>query len=392
MSAAADEQTGGSARRAKICMMTSVHTPFDTRVFEKEAKTIAAAGYAVSLVAPADTDEVRDGVRILGVGPHRRRLARLALTVPRVLARALAVGADVYHFHDPELLPCGVMLKCLGKRVVYDAHEDLPRDLLGRRGIPAWLRRPAARLIDAIERACARSLDAVVVARDDIAPRFQAICRTEVVSNYPRLAVFGVPERTRAHNGQVRLVYIGLMSEDRGLAEVVRALALIEPGIDVELSLYGTFSPATFGERLKALPGFERVRYGGWVEHRLVPRILAEADVGIVCFLPDPNNVNAGPTKLFEYLGAGLPVIASNFPLWRDTIEGNGCGICVDPHNPRDIADAIQRLSKDPAARLQMGNLARRAVERLYNWEAQAQCLLDLYASLTARAGGHRPS
>src|SRR5207244_12452402 len=142
---------------------------------------------------------------------------------------------------------------------------------------------PAARLSDAIERACARSLDAVVVARDDIAPRFQAICRTEVVSNYPRLAVFGVPERTRAHNGQVRLVYIGLMSEDRGLAEVVQALALIEPDINVELLLYGTFSPAGFGEGLKALPGFERVRYGGWVEHRLVPRILAEADVGIVC-------------------------------------------------------------------------------------------------------------
>ena len=101
---------------------------------------------------------------------------------------------------------------------------------------------------------------------------------------------------------------------------------------------------------MHALPGFERVRYGGWVEHRLVPRILAEADVGIVCFLPDPNNVNAGPTKLFEYLGAGLPVIASNFPLWRDTIEGNGCGICVDPRNPRDIADAFVYLASDESA------------------------------------------
>ncbi|MBD3768073.1 MAG: glycosyltransferase, partial [Gammaproteobacteria bacterium] len=104
---------------------------------------------------------------------------------------------------------------------------------------------------------------------------------------------------------------------------------------------------------------------------------------GLVTFLPAPNHIDAQPNKMFEYMSAGLPIITSIFPLWREIVEGNQCGLCVDPLDPQAIGEAIQYLIDNPVEAEQMGKNGRQAVEQKYNWTIEEQKLLDLYAGLT---------
>src|SRR6266852_8296265 len=115
-------------RERRVCVLTSVHSPFDVRIFHKECKALVQAGYRVSMVAPHEEDMVVEGVAIRAVPRSRRRIWRMTGTALHVLRKALAEQADVYHFHDPELIPVGLFLRACGKKVVYDIHEDVPQD------------------------------------------------------------------------------------------------------------------------------------------------------------------------------------------------------------------------------------------------------------------------
>src|SRR5215510_360102 len=150
-----------AGRSARVCVLTSAHAPFDMRIFQKEAITLAETGYEVHLVVPSREDGVVQGVRIHGVAPDNGRRSRMTRTALDVYRRGKSLGADIYHFHDPELIPFGVLLKLRGRRVIYDAHEDLPRDIQDKPWISPWLRRPVALMAGGFERLAARLLDRV---------------------------------------------------------------------------------------------------------------------------------------------------------------------------------------------------------------------------------------
>jgi len=147
----------------------------------------------------------------------------------------------------------------------------------------------------------------------------------------------------------------------------------------------GRYWPAELEQRVRSMPGFERVDYQGWLQPDRVTAALRQADAGLVCFLPEPNHVEAGPNKLFEYMAAGLPVIASAFPAWREIVEEGDCGLCVDPAEPAAIAEAIVWLAEHPQRRAEMGRNGQRLVRERYNWEAEARRLIEAYASISLR-------
>jgi len=151
---------------------------------------------------------------------------------------------------------------------------------------------------------------------------------------------------------------------------------------DVKLILCGSFSPSSYEKEIRNLKGFEKVEYISWVKQEVAYSLMCAADVGIVNFLPVPNYINAMPNKLFEYMLAGLPVIASNFPLWKEIIENNKCGICVDPLSPKEIADAIIYLMEHVDEAKKMGENGRKAVIEKYNWENEGEKLLNLYMEI----------
>ena len=366
----------------KVVHITTVHPPFDTRIFHKQAKTLARAGYEVVLIAQHDGDEMVDGVKIVALPKPRNRFARIFGLTWRAFHLSLRERAEVYHFHDPELLPIGVLFKVFTRaKVVYDVHEDVPEQILTKHWIPRLLRRPLARVFNAFEKLLARALDAVVVATEGIAEKF-AHLKPIVIHNYPDLGMLPNPSTRHGEGKEKVLVYVGGISKIRGAIEMVKALEHLNPAWDIRLDLIGKFEPPELEQELQGLPGYRRVRFLGWLPWSAAWKHAQITFAGLVLFHPAPNHTNSLPNKLFEYMAAGLPVVASNFPLWKEIVEGNRCGITVDPLDPKAIAQAIEYLLTHPEEARQMGENGRRAVEEKYNWEREKEKFLKLYAEL----------
>jgi len=373
----------------KICHLTSVHPPFDTRIFHKECKTLVEAGYEVVLIAKHQRDEVVDGIRIRALPEPKNRIERMTETVWKLYKKALAENADIYHFHDPELIPVGLLLKHKGKKVIYDVHEDVPRQILSKYWIPGPCRKFVAWAVEKTENLAARFLSAIVAATSAIAARFVSKNKnTFIVQNFPMLDEFKnnvkhANENRENFSGRTRaVVYVGGIAANRGIFEMVKAVELVAFKRDVRLFLGGKFETERLENEVKAMPGWEHVEFLGWVGRREVAEVFSKSQAGLVLLHPEPRYMVAYPVKLFEYMSAGLPVVASNFPLWKEIVEGNGCGLTVDPLNPGQIAQAIEYLLEHPDEAKRMGENGQRAVLEKYNWEKEAQKLQALYEEL----------
>jgi glycosyltransferase involved in cell wall biosynthesis len=366
--------------RARVAHMTSVHAPLDGRIFSRECRTLVQAGYDVVIVAAAGEDRIVNGVRIRAVPVPRNRVGRLFVTAPAVLRAALRERCDVYHFHDPELIPYGLLLRALGKRVIYDAHEDVPKDVAGKRYIPRVLRRPSAWLAGLISRACTRAFDATIIAVPSIAGSVRG--RRVVVRNYPVLdELLRVPLRAWSSRRRAA-IYAGSISESRGLLEMLDAMGSAAIPRGARLTLAGRFEDAALEQRAQADPSWAHIDYTGWTDEAALWRLMSDTKLGIVTLHPTPAFLDSMPMKLFEYMALGLPVVASDFPHWRSIVESSRCGLLVDPLDPHAIAGAVGYLLWHPDEAEQMGRNGRQAVMSRFAWEGEAARLLALYADL----------
>ena len=366
----------------RVIHLTSVHNPRDSRICEKECTSLAQAGHQVVLVVPGERDEKVNGVQIRTVRKSGGRLSRMTCCVWRVYSEARRQNGDVYHFHDPELIPAALLLRLQGKRVIYDVHEDLPRTIQYKPYLPVWLARPIKCICQCLEWATAGYFTAIVAATTEIGAR---LCRinphTVVVSNFPLLD--GIT--STAGQSLVReptVTYVGSITEARGIRELVQAMALLPRAVPVRLALAGAFDPPELKQEVAKLPGWERVDYLGMLDRTGVINLLGRVQAGLVVLHDTPNYVSAWPIKLFEYMRAGIPVIASHFPLWRGIVGGSGCGLLVDPADPQAIANAIIELFTHPNEANQMGERGQARVATHYNWKTEEAKLVGLYASL----------
>ena len=362
----------------KICHFTSAHSAEDQRIFVKECCSLASCGYDTVLVAADTSDNFKDGVKIMAVSKLKGRIRRIIFTAWMVYKKARSVDADIYHFHDAELLPYGFLLKNKGKKVIYDVHEDMPAAIMTKYWIPGFLRSLVAASFRLFENWIARHMSYIVAATPFIAERFQRLgCRVANINNYPVSVEFSDisinnPLKERA------VCYIGAISKERGIFEVINAVS----NSDITLLLAGEFSPVRLRKEAIKMSGWSNVKEFGRTPRKQVKQILSESVAGLVTFHPVPNHINAKPNKMFEYMSAGLPLIASNFPLWREIIEGDNCGICVDPLDSGEIARVIRWFVEHPQEARLMGENGRKAVIKKYNWEFEFEKLLKVYKEL----------
>ena len=367
----------------KVVHLTSVHAAFDVRVFHKECRSLARWGKHVVLIVPHDGDEVVDSVEVKGIRISGRRFDRMTRTAWSLYREALRQNGDIYHFHDPELIPLGLLLAARGKTVVYDIHEDAPADVLHKDYLPRRLRRPLMWSVRRLEDAACRRFSGLIAATPTIAERFYPInANTVVVHNFPMLDEIAPNLDSSWNERPPAAAYIGSISERRGIRQILQALAVLPPGSPAQMMLAGPPSPEGLLPELEVLPGWARVQYWGVLDRPSVANLLSRARLGLLVLQPEPNFVNAMPIKLFEYMAAGIPVIASDFPLWRRIIGEAACGLLVDPQDPPAIARAMEYLLSHDAEAEAMGRRGRQAACELYNWKSEERALLKFYSKL----------
>jgi len=295
------------------------------------------------------------------------------------------LDADLYHFHDPELIPVGMWLSLRGKRVIYDAHEDLPNTFAYKYYIPAFARQTLGCLAGRIEDLAVQRFAAVVAATPTIGKRFSKYnANTVVVRNFPSLAELAHGPNLPWNERPPLVVYVGSMAPERGFREAMAAISLLPPDLNARLAFAGPLTPH-LREEIGRLAGSDRTDLLGLLGRGEVASLLGRARVGLVPLHRMPNFVNALPVKLFEYMSAGVPVVASDFPLWHQIVEDAGCGLLVDPRDSKGIARGIEYLLTHPEKAQQMGARGREAIQRSYNWKTEEQQLLALYDSPCCR-------
>ena len=366
--------------------MTSAHPPEDGRIFLKECVSLAKGGYDVYLVERGDTYE-KNGVHIAGVGKlPANRLKRMILGARKVYKKALEIDADIYHFHDPELLFYGLRLKRKGKTVIFDSHERYYLQIKTKPYLPPFLSKIIAEIYQIIETYAVRRLDAVIFPslKNGKNP-FEGKCRnTAVISNAVMIDEIYDQYDEDFKKSPSTICYIGSLSKERGITEAIKAACRA----DAKLILAGRFSPAEYESEVRSMPEFSHVDYRGVLNREEIVAVLKESVIGICALLNVGQywKMDTFGIKVYEYMAMGLPVILNVSAYNNAMIQKYDFGVCIDPTDLNEYADAIRFLLEHPARTMQMGMNGRKAVHEEFNWGIEEKKLFKLYSDLIEQA------
>ena len=366
----------------KVVHLTSAHNRNDTRIFLKECCSLVKKFSVAMVVADGKGFETFQGVEIHDAGKLSGRLNRIFKTTQNVYKKAVELDADLYHLHDPELIPIGLKLKRRGKRVVFDAHEDLPNQILGKPYLNWFSAHVISFIIKHYEKWACAKFDGIISATPVIDQKFakiNSLCAN--INNFPIIGELGEDKNWAAIDNSI--CFVGDISLIRGVIPLVKSLDITHS--KTKLSFAGYFSDTELKNQVSSMPGWKMVSDHGYLNRDAVKTLMSKSFAGVVTFLPVPNHIESQPNKMFEYMSAGLPVIASHFPLWKEIIEGNNCGLCVNPESPEELAQAIDSLWTDKDKAKSMGTNGKTAVQTKYNWNVEEKKLFEFYDKVLSK-------
>jgi glycosyltransferase involved in cell wall biosynthesis len=388
-----DAKDASSRDATRICFLSSMHPPRDKRVFDKEAVTLASQGFDVTHLCPGREDEagVEKGVRIVTY-PRRNGIRGRIGQLYQLYRDAARIDADVYHCNEVDSWGVGALLKILrGKGCIFDVHEDYPSTFAHGR-FPRWMHPLVEALVRGAFLALSPATDRFVLAKETVSADFRvADSRKLLVRNFAHRSGFvSSPERAPADSGGwLRLVHLGLFGKVRGWPQLLEAMMTMRHR-KVSLDVIGEFNDGTrseFEDRVRELGLADRVTIHDWMPFEQAFQRLREADVGLIAFQPGiRNHVYAMPHKMFDYMAAELAVICPDFAVEvAPIVAKEECGLLIDPSDPSDIAEKLDTLAVSPETVREMGRRGREAVARTYNWESEAEALVEMYRTWETR-------
>ena len=366
----------------KIFMFTSVHPWNDTRIFYKEVLSLAKK-YNVELHAPSEvTYSNVKNVQIFGLPKWKKRRDRKKIRW-ELLKRILKSNADIYHFHDPELIFTSLLVKLKGKKVIYDVHENIYQQIKTKDYLSSWRRLSYSLIYKIIEGIFNCFIDYYFLAEYSYQKHYNEK-KSEVILNYPI-------QINLSHKSMIsgKIVYIGSwIQKIRGALELVEAAYILkQKKMNFHIFWFGNFEfesnlELEVNQLIKKYDLEQDITFTGKLDYFELLEFITDANVGFSCLHPVKNFLGSYSTKMFEYMMVGVSVVTSNFPLWSDIINKQECGYCVDPLRPEKIADAFESLIKNNKIALEMGENGRKAVEEKYNWKNEEKKLFKLYENL----------
>ncbi|WP_035177823.1 glycosyltransferase [Alkalihalobacterium bogoriense] len=368
--------------RKKVVHITTVHHPLDPRIYYKQCQSLAKAGYDITLIAPESEDDIPNlGVEVISIKKSKNRLFRMLGTTFQAFKMAKKIKADYYHFHDPELLLVGFLLKRKSNVVIYDIHEDYETSILQKTYIAKPLRTFIAKAYRFVEKVLTRKME-ICLAEKYYAEKYpQGVC----ILNYPIINEKLVNREPIASEIEDKVIYTGNVTKDRGALYHAK-LPKIDPLLTVYI--YGKCSEALANEMFAVVsPNKDKLVIEG-IEQYVPKDIIDEGYssqcwlAGLALFPPTDHYMKKELTKFFEYMTAGIPIVCSDFPVWNEFIETYSCGITVNPYNDKEIKEALEflRMNKDEA--IQLGQNGKKAIIKKLNWTVQERHLLEWYEKM----------
>jgi len=369
----------GLSMPIKVCHITTVHPSMDVRIFHKECKALAMEGYEVYLIAPHHENEEIDGVHIISLPEKAGRLNRFILKKRIAFKKAKEIDAQIYHFHDPEMIFVGLKLKLLGKKVIYDVHEDVPAQILNKEWLGSlFFRKIISKLFNTFEKWACRYFDSVVTVTTDIVEKFKMNKRAILLRNLPSLSIIDEIKPLTIKREKFTVLYAGALTEIRGIKELIQAVNYLNG--EVELLILGKWDEPEYEKQCEELDGWKYTTYLGFKPVKEVYAYMKTVDLGLCTLYPTLNHRTSWPVKAFEYMACQIPILMSDFPYWMDIFKDNA--VFVNPKNPEDIADKIQMLTKNMEFTREIGLKNRKIIETMFSWEVEKTNLINLYKEI----------
>lgn len=367
----------------KICHISTVHSSADVRIFQKECVTLANEGYDVYFIVTSDKSYVNSKVNIIQLSKKNNRMYRMFIKTMEALFKALKVNADLYHFHDPELIIVGIFLKIFGKKVVYDVHEDVPSQILAKDWIKIkFLRKIISGMFNIFEKSISKLFDGIISVTPEILEKFK-VRKKALLRNYPIVNMIEKSLPVSRKGKKYVVIYAGGLMKIRGIKEIVDSVAYFNG--EVEFWLLGKWDSSDYKTECEKSDGWKYTKYIGFKPLNEVYSYMKAADIGICTLYPVKNYLKSLPIKAFEYMACGMPILMSDFPYWREKFQD--AAEFVDPQDPKEIYKKIKYLMENKQVMKEIGKNGIERVKKYYSWDDEKKELLKLYDNILGIEG-----
>jgi glycosyltransferase involved in cell wall biosynthesis len=361
----------------KVAHLTSVHTRYDTRIFKKQCISLAKNHIVTLIVADGEGNERINNINILDIGKKNNKVKRAIISTLKIFKLSKNLNQDLYHIHDPELMWVGFILKTLyKKKVIFDSHEDVPRDIKEKKWINKYLRNIMAFIYTLIEKILLKRYSAIVTSTDFIKDRM-----LKVNPNSFSIKNFPIIDKNRKFNPhkfskEIIFCYVGSISVQRGIFEMLELVSRL----DCKLHLAGTFTDNETKFKAIEHDGWNKVIYHGYVDKQKMEQIYIESSCGLLLLHEIETFKTSLPVKLFEYMNFGLPILSSGNNDYNNIIKSAGCGFVADA-SLDSIIEKSQLIISDANILKEMSINGLNHVSN-YSWSNEELKLRGIYQNI----------